>query len=391
MKIGDHPVASKIPRPTSRPLVAGDTEEFRPVLRTPDTPMSIKDFLYSDRPQLTINIISFEDATLVTINWPHTFVDAMGMAAIFKNWIAVLEGREGDVQPFHGYNTDPLATLGETKPTAPSVLTKWQLQGLSLLLFAVRYIFDLVWHSKEEARVVCLPAQFVQGLKQEALEELSKVSDNTDSKPFLSDGDVICAWWSRRVVEALQPRSNNRTVTIMNACDMRHILSQDLLPTDRACVSNASIAIVTFVSVADLFTKPVSYIASKVREGILQQRTPEQTQAFASISRDAVAKTGRRPVFGDSSMIVVVFSNWSAAKFFEVDLSVAVVREGLPREKRSNALGRPSFLNSDANITGFSSRNTFPIMGKDAGGNYWIRGSLRSGIWPVIERSLEAL
>ena len=359
-------------------------------MRTPGAPMTIDDLLYSDRPQLTINIISFEDATVITITWPHTFADAMGMAAIFKNWIAVLEGREEDVQPLQGYDADPLAPLGETKPAAPPILAKWLLQGLPLLVFVVRFLFDLVWHSKEEARVVCLPAQFVQGLKREALEDLSKVSENRDSKPFLSDGDVICAWWSRIVVEALQPGSK-RTVTIFNAFDMRHVLSKDLLPPDRAFVSNASIAILTFVSVADLFTKPVSYIASKVREGISQQRTTEQTQAFAFLTRDAITKTGRRPVFGDSSMLLVVFSNWCAAKFFEVDLSAAVLKEGLPRNKRSNELGVPSFVYSDSNMTGFSARNTFPILGKDAGGNYWIRGSLRRGIWPVIERSLEAL
>jgi hypothetical protein len=95
--------------------------EFRPLTRSPYTPTTIDDFLYSDRPLLSLRIVSFEDATLVLLSWPHVFVDALGITALFKNWIAVLEGREEDVQPLQGYDTDPLATMG-TKPTESSVI-----------------------------------------------------------------------------------------------------------------------------------------------------------------------------------------------------------------------------------------------------------------------------
>lgn len=90
----------------------GNVVDFRPLTRALGGPKTIDDFLYSDHPQLYVKIVSFQDATLLSISWPHTFFDGMGMAVLFKNWIAVLEGREADVQPFHGYDVDPLATLG---------------------------------------------------------------------------------------------------------------------------------------------------------------------------------------------------------------------------------------------------------------------------------------
>jgi hypothetical protein len=389
VKIAEHPIASKIPRATSRPSIVGNPAEFRPLTRAPDTPKTIDDFLYSDRPQLSVKIVSFEDATLISLSWPHTFLDAMGNAALFKNWIAVLEGREEDVQPLYGYDVDPLATLGTTS-TEPSLLARWQLSGLSMFLFVVRYIFELVWHHKEEGRVVCLPGQFVQDLKQKSLENLARQDEKTHTKLFLSDGDVICAWWSRTVIGALRPASN-RTVSIMNAFSMRSVLSKDLLPAGCAYISNASMSVCTFIPVADILTKPLRYIASKVRDGISQQGTREQVEAFISIIRKSLDKTGRGAVFGDSSTILIIFSNWSKAKFFEIDLSAAVINEGLPREKRINALGRPSYINADAVIRGFSSRNSFPIMGKDAAGNYWLSGYVRTKIWPEIERSLAEL
>jgi len=388
-KIGEHPIGCKIPRATSRPLVAGNVAELKPLTRSPDTPTTINDFLYSDRPQLSIKITSFEDATLVSLSWPHTFLDAMGRVALFKNWIAVLEGREQDVQPLHGYDSDPLITLG-TKPTEPSALAGRQIQGFSFFIFILRYLHELLWYPREESRVVCLPGHFIQGLKQEALEDLSKEEQKGDNKPFLSDGDIICAWWSRRVMEVLRPASY-RTVAIMNSFGLRAALSRDLLPADRAYLSNASLGIYAFTSVRDILTKRLGVIASKVRESIAQQGTREQIEAFTALARDSIAIKGRGAIFGDSSSIYVVMTNWSAAKFFEVDLSAAVIKEGLPREVRANALGKPSYVHGDSIFTGYSARCAFPIMGKDAAGNYWLSGTLRKGLWSEIERTLEVL
>lgn len=313
----------------------------------------------------------------------------MGRVALFRNWIAVLEGREEDVQLLDGYDTDPLATLG-TKPTEPLLLAKWQLSGLSMVLFVVRFVLDYLWYTKEETHVVCLPEKFVQGLKQEALEDLAKNNEKGDIKPFLSDGDIICAWWTRMVIGALRP-SPNRTIAILNALGMRNVLSKDLLPENRAYVSNAAIGVNAYIPGGDVLTKPLSYVASKLREAIAQQATREQVEAFTYNMRKAVDKTGRVPLYGDSSMILVIFSNWSGAKFFQTDFSAAVVKEGQPLENRSNAVGRPSYINADGHVRGLFGRNAFPIMGRDAAGNYWLSGCARTEIWSKIKESLELL
>jgi hypothetical protein len=389
VKIAEHPIASKIPRATLRPSIVGNIEEFQSLVRGPDTPETLDDFLYSDLPQLSLKIISFENATIVALLWPHTFLDAMGRVALFKNWTAVLDGREGDVQPLYGYDTDPLAALG-TKPSEPSVLLKRQITGLSILLFVIRYLFDLFWHSKEETRVVCIPGPFVEDLRKRAIEELSKEGQNGTGQPFVSDGDVICAWWSRTLISVLQP-SPSRTIVIMNAFGMRNVLSNDLLPEGCAFVSNASINVLAFMPAAEILTKPLSYIALKVREAITQQGTRAQVEAFTFNMRESISKTGRAPIYGNSGMLMVIFSNWSAAKFFEIDFSAAMVKTGLRLENRSNALGRPSYINADGKIRGFFGRNAFPIMGKDAAGNYWLSGPARAEVWPEIEKSFSLL
>jgi hypothetical protein len=389
VKIDEHPVASKIPRASSRPAIVGNVGDLESLMRGPDTPENLEDFLYSDLPQLYVKIISFEDATVVSLTWPHTFLDAMGRVALFKNWIAVLEGREDDVQPLNGYDTDPLATLG-SKPAEESLIAKWQISGLSVFIFVIRYLFDLLWHSKEETRVVCVPGRFIQDLRQETLEELARDDTKGDDKPFVSEGDVICSWWTRTLIGVLQP-SPSRTIAIMNALGMRNALSKDLLPIDSAYVSNASISVMAFVSVTDIIAKPLSYVALKLREAIALQGTRAQIEAFTYNMRESLTKTGRAPLYGNSSMLLVIFSNWSAGKFFEIDFSAAVLRPGLPLEKRSNALGRPSYIHAGGKIRGFFGRNVFPIMGKDAAGNYWLSGPARAEAWPQIEKALATL
>lgn len=55
------------------------------------------DWIYSDRTQLHIHVVRFQDATLVTQTCLHTLMDTVGRSALLKSWCAVLGGREGDV------------------------------------------------------------------------------------------------------------------------------------------------------------------------------------------------------------------------------------------------------------------------------------------------------
>jgi hypothetical protein len=71
----------------------------------------------------------------------------------------------------------------------------------------------------------------------------------------------------------------------MNSMSMRNALSKDLLPASSAYVSNATISLYVFASVADILTKPLSYLASKVREGVAQQSTREQIGFYGYCTR----------------------------------------------------------------------------------------------------------
>jgi hypothetical protein len=51
-----------------------------------------------------------------------------------------------------------------------------------------------------------------------------------DEMSFLSDGDVLCTWWTKLAVSHL-PASSPRTVCLNNTYPMRSRLVEDLLPS----------------------------------------------------------------------------------------------------------------------------------------------------------------
>lgn len=55
-----------------------------------------------------LHIVSFNDATLVTLHWLHVAFDALGFGALLDSWVLMVQGREHEVLPLHGYDYDPL-------------------------------------------------------------------------------------------------------------------------------------------------------------------------------------------------------------------------------------------------------------------------------------------
>jgi hypothetical protein len=121
MSTEKHLLASRIPRPTNQPSVYTDLNTLADLAHRSDAPEKLDDFLCSDEPQLSLHIVSFEDATIVSISWLHTFLDATAMVAVLNAWVLVLNGCEAEVPPICNFDTDHLASLG-IAPTEPYVL-----------------------------------------------------------------------------------------------------------------------------------------------------------------------------------------------------------------------------------------------------------------------------
>ncbi|KAF2869026.1 hypothetical protein BDV95DRAFT_110092 [Massariosphaeria phaeospora] len=435
MSISDHAIGSQLPRPNGSLQVIRDSSKFVPLFCSPDRPRLLKHYIYTDCAQLSVHVVSFSDATLVSLSWLHTLLDAMGRRALFLAWTVMLEGREADVPDFYGYDFDPLAPLGtattpsskpedETEddhvddsapPTGDFVLRKRQLTGWRKLQFVFNFMWELFMHPAVESAVVIIPPTFFASVRAAALADLraadpatlvTDTSDPTNPQPFLSDGDVLAAWWIRNIVVAAQPwvatASRTRTICVMNVLGMRDVLARTapaLLPLQggAAYIANCVTAMHSYFSLHELLALPLGRIAARLRADLVEQSTRPHIEAREAFAKRAVQATGREPLFGGPSgsgdMVISAFSNWTKGRFFETDFRAAVLKPcGRGSGGSAATTGRPTCVL--ANGTGnrmFSARGSSCCVGRDAGGNWWVGAQLRSKAWANVEKMLEGL
>ena len=147
INIEDHPLAKSYPKATNNPSIQLGPEYFRSFAARKDAPETIEDFIYQDIPQLSLHITSFNNATLVALSWPHTLMDALSRKALIHNWSLVLAGKESEVSSVLGTKEDALDLAInesiENKNEEELKLRKYRLKGLNMIIFGLRFIWDL--------------------------------------------------------------------------------------------------------------------------------------------------------------------------------------------------------------------------------------------------------
>lgn len=381
-----------MPRPSDlkRPALFPCSETFRDLVTHPDHASKFSDWADTDHPALSVHVVSFDDATLLTISWPHVFLDALGRQSLLQAWIAVLDGREEDVPAFVPFHIDPAHEIAKGGDPKKHVLYNCVLKGIWFAMFVAGYLYELIVHYAESGRMICLPGPWVDSLRQQAMAEVRASSDSGEDV-FLSHGDVLLAWWAKVSVAALQ-LSSTQPINIMNAANIRGLFP-DLLPDKGAAVytTNAIMAASTLVSCDELANTSVGALALRLHQDLQKQRTPEQVRHLVAWQLEAHNEYGRSPMSGPWNQILLSWSNWHRARFYDVDFSAAVVKPGLPLESRNNKLGQPSFILPNAHATGMNMRNAGPLVGKDANGDWWMQTYLRAGAWARVEEQFGRL
>ncbi|KAL1994267.1 hypothetical protein VTN49DRAFT_2936 [Thermomyces lanuginosus] len=389
--IAEHPIGSRLPRGGNKPMIFGGADKYSALLGDPRIPLSYKDWINLDIPQLGLRIVTFNDATCVTITFLHSLTDAVGFLAILRGWIAILHGKEDEVPPFVGLENDPLL-LAVKKPPPRWVLADKVLRGFPLLVYGVRTMFQSHWY-KNDVRKIFLPAKKMEQMYQDALEELAKQNPDPGEVPFISENDVFSAWWAKLLMRVQRPAAD-RTINVMNAFDCRGVLTEmGLIPSpDVGLITNAVNGIWTVLSARQVLEEPLGSLALQIRRSLEQQRTVEQVRASLAEAKDANDRTGYSYIVGDSGMMLVIISSWQKAKFFTFDFSPAVIKVGTPLGKRDNQLGCASYICvRGATGGGMTVVNGGAVTGKDEKGNIWFNFRLRSDLWASVEEQLRKM
>lgn len=252
MSISQHPIGSKIPKANGKLECFDKTGHFRILTPAQNSTTMLRDWIHTDKAQLGLHITNFDDATLVTVVWLHTLLDAMGRRALLTAWQTVLEGREDEVPDFIGYDSNPLKDLGGPKDQTAFkedfVLKDKRLTTLGMARFVFNYVWELFWYPDEAGCLVVMPASYFAKIKSEAYKDLeslpsseltyNNLSSGSDAKakPFISDGDITTAWHMRLLVRTNPNIYNSypsRLMTVMNVFGMRDLLRSTSPPASK--------------------------------------------------------------------------------------------------------------------------------------------------------------
>ncbi|KAL2793269.1 hypothetical protein BJX66DRAFT_306406 [Aspergillus keveii] len=357
-------------------------------------PDKLADWIYTDRPQLHIHLVLFQDATLLTFNFIHTLTDAISRINFFKAWIAVLDGREEEVPQFYPFDHDPLHALGVNTQVENYSNFSRLVSGVALLLWGLRFLIERVlWFREEEEHLIRLPKACVKSIVETARQELTAAAptppDGGKKMPFLSENDVLIAWWVRMMVIALKA-APNQTVVAMNVFNVWSLFPEWFPDGGAGFIGNAFFCSYSLHLASQILQDiNLAYVASKNRQALMEHRTKAQVHAMAAIQRTSLL--GTAPLVGDSNMLFLSCTNHQKAGLFELDFSSAVVNPGMPLSERPHALGRPSCINKIEHNPSYLSRDVVRIFGKDAGGDWWLAFKTRRGAWPEIRRQLMLL
>ncbi|KAF2023880.1 hypothetical protein EK21DRAFT_94534 [Setomelanomma holmii] len=351
MSLSQHPLNAKFPKSNGKLQYFHDIG--RVLAKSPSNPEALADYISTGVPQLGLHIISFQDATVVTLTWLHTLLDAMGRHALLRAWTAVLEGRDDDVPEFLGYDTNPLADLGATEVSQKDefLLKKKLLGGLGMRTSSRsksrRTSISTPWSSRN-SHIVML---------------------GRERSPFISDGDILTAWFTRLIASTnptVTSSSPTRTITIMNVLGMRDILrtAPPLLPrsTQGVYIHNCAAAIFSHFTVADFLAKPLGHIAAQLRSDLVRQSTREKVEAAARIARD------------NGGMAFATIVGGTAGTYVE------------------RTRGKPTFIHVYTTLApGLSLRGSGNCVGRDAHGNWWLGTIMRAEFVEGFRRAAEGM
>lgn len=218
----DHPAASCIPRPpcNGRPAVVGDPDDLSELIYGHEVPKTLDDYIYTDRPQLGLRVVSFKNSTIVVLHWIHLAFDATAKKSLLDAWMLMLQGRENEIPEPLAPQEYILERCGKN-PTEPHALAEHHVSKLGLVWWALQNSYNLIVRKKEH-RMVCVPAAYLVKLREKALAELAAQATCEKSEvPFLSEGDILLAWVSRLAMANLS-EDLEKTVSGHSCCIPDH-------------------------------------------------------------------------------------------------------------------------------------------------------------------------
>ncbi|WYZ35906.1 hypothetical protein EsH8_X_000553 [Colletotrichum jinshuiense] len=406
--VRSHPLSSTIPslsgpHPVSRPRILDTPEALHHLLAGPEAPASFSDYIYTDRPALSLHIVTFSDATFVTVTYPHSLTDGMGRRELVENWCRVLAGRPDDVTPLADWAFDPMAAVAASPAQPHDEPFLWEhkrLRGWGKLRFTLGVLWYLLTNRIRQ-RNLFIPAGALRSLRDRAEQDLAAAGsgddddggDKLEAVGRLSDGDILTAWLVRLACSHIPATRPAKPISISSALDLRGRLRESDMPRGAAHVTNLVAYNWTNATALGLLHGPLGTAAAMVRRSVRSQLTDAQVYASARLTHRAVAESGSTNQFAEPDGFVVSVSNVSKARFHEViDFGPALVKADAGEDDEA---GRTSTTPRGKIVWQCNTPRMrlhppclIYVQGKDHTGNYLAQMLVSERTWRLIEEEI---
>ncbi|OHF00953.1 hypothetical protein CORC01_03781 [Colletotrichum orchidophilum] len=398
--VQSHPLSSTIPslfsppKTTSPnlPLILDTPSTLTPLLAGPEAPKTFADYTTSDRPLLSLHVITFSDATFVTITYPHSITDGMGRRDLVDNWCRVLAGRQDAVVPLADPAFDPMSNIAKAEKPRYDEPFLWEHKKLTGW-GKVRFTLGLLWYlltNRIRQRNIFIPAASLKTLRERAEADVATGDDQqtTATTGRLSDGDILTAYLVRLACSHIPATAPAKPISISTALDLRGRLHEDDMPSNVAHVSNLVAYNWTNTTALGILHGPFGKAVALIRNSVRSQLTDAQVYASTRLTYNAVAENGSTNQFTEPNGFVVSVSNVSKARFHEViDFSPAIVesqKAGEDEEDRTTARGKIMWQCNTPRMSLLPPCLIY-IQGKDHEGNYLAQMLVSERTWRIIE------
>lgn len=384
LSISEHPLAKHLPEPRDSPYsqsISGKMD-FRSFAVPAGFPPSMKQFVATQAPQMALLTTSFKDATLVSLVWPHTLFDGVGLTHVLHGWSLKLAGKDDEIPAVLGAREDVLDAIDtDSQPATGGFVGPKLVSGLDLVLFIILFLWHRLFYTPRDTRMIFLPRAAVDRINLEARKHTGDA--------FITEGDGISAWVVKSITSA-EPKPH--PVTVMHLVNGRGRL--------RCLASTGGVYLQNIVSTAFCHLTPnmsgasVGAIAAESRRQMVAQTSEEQMTLLLRRVRESLRKNKRAKLefLGTPHARVIFTNNLTKASYVQTaDFGPAVIRRGQDDASRRNPTGTMvNYLHLvvKGHIT---ATDNFYIIGKDHGDGYWLMATVSDKAWVKLDESLTRL
>ncbi|KAM0326162.1 hypothetical protein ACHAQA_006756 [Verticillium albo-atrum] len=147
-----------------------------------------------DTPLLLVHFTSYQDATVLGVNIPHSVADQKGIASMMEAWISVAQGKQPP--PFLALQPDALDGPADLPASVLRRKGRYRLKSRREYVGTILGILpDLIKNREEEVRLLFLSSAAVMDLRDRCNDEL-KTKYGLDHVP-LTNGDIVTSILSK--------------------------------------------------------------------------------------------------------------------------------------------------------------------------------------------------